>query len=470
MNDSKRTFTMGLMALMLSACAVSQEPFADWTQRDPDSWQLAEQSVVHESDTLLTHESGQAVTVIGPDFGADDYVSLAVARNPAIRAAEQVVEGLRERIAQVSSLDDPMFMASPVGDMAETAAGQAGLMTSVSQTLPLPGKLETRGQMAAQDVAMASADLQSTRLRVIADTRQAYWSYYLAARAMEVTEASRQLLRQLKIIAEANYKAGTAMQQDVLRASVELSNLDNELITLQQRKSTAIARLNALLDRPVNAALPEPKPAQLQGISLELDRLLEEAAQSNPEIQGIHQRIERFRQQLRLARLDRWPDLTVGLNYVAVDDMGLSAMANGDDQWWLSFGINLPIWAAKRDAAEREALHGIGQTVAELTSTRNDLAFRVDDTLVRVQTQQRLVILFRDVIIPQAQQTVDASSSGYQAGRIEFLTLVDNWRKLLDFQLLYHQSLAQLEQDFAQLQQLVGRDLPRDNMTTESMR
>ncbi|MHC4709639.1 MAG: hypothetical protein ACYTA3_04235, partial [Planctomycetota bacterium] len=67
-------------------------------------------------------------------------------------------------------------------------------------------------------------------------------------------------------------------------------------------------------------------------------------------------------------------------------------------------------------------------------------------------------VLFRDVIIPQARQTVDASLSGYRAGKLDFLTLVDNWRRLFEFEVIYHQDLTALEQSLADLQQAVGRD------------
>ena len=87
------------------------------------------------------------------------------------------------------------------------------------------------------------------------------------------------------------------------------------------------------------------------------------------------------------------------------------------------------------------------------------MAFRVQDALVRAESQHRQVMLFRDVIIPQARQTVDASLSGYRAGKLEFLTLVDNWRRLFEFEVIYHQDLAALEQSLADLQQAVGRDL-----------
>ena len=139
----------------------------------------------------------------------------------------------------------------------------------------------------------------------------------------------------------------------------------------------------------------------------------------------------------------------------------------GKDQWMLGFGINLPIWSRKLNAAEREARRGMLEGIADLSAGRNNLFFRLQDTLVKLETQQRLTILFRDVILPQAKQTIDASRSGYQAGKVDFLTLVDNWRKLLEFQMLYHRSLSQFEQQFAELRRLVGQDIQQNGEATE---
>jgi outer membrane protein TolC len=403
---------------------------------------------------------GQDVT-IPETAGPVDYVALALQRNPAIVAAQRRIERLAARIPQVTTLDDPMLQVAPVGEMAETAAGQVGVMTGISQKLPFPGKLSTRGEIVAQEVAQAAAELEQTKLNVIADVHRAYWSYYFAARGIEVTQQTRDLLRQFREIADTRFRAGQASQADVLRASVELSNLDNELITLGQRQTTAAAMLNSLLDRPVTAALPAPKTAQLNPVDLRLEALLLQAAAANPELERIRHRIEAEHQRQRLARLQRYPDLTVSANYNFVDEEGLAPMANGKDQWWIGFGINLPIWFDRYGAAEREALRGRQEAIADLGAAQNRIAFRVQDALVRVETQQRQVQLFRDVIIPQARQTLDASRAGYQAGRVDFLTLVDNWRRLLSYELLYHQNLSQLEKDFAELEQVVGQDVGR---------
>lgn len=446
--------TLLLMAMLVGGCA-QPGPF--------DDWRGLEASASRESDLALLREADQSAgaPALSPVATVEDYVKLALERNPSIRAAEYKLKRLTQRVPQATSLDDPMFNVSPIGEMAETAAGQVGVMTGVSQKLPYPGKLETRGRIASQEVAAAAQDLEAVRLQIVADTRQAYWSHYLAVRAIEVTQRSRELLTQFKDIAEAKNRAGTASQQDVLRASVEISDLDKQLIVWQQQRTSAAAMLNSLLDRPASAEVPAPSPANVDAIALDVDELLTEAERVSPDIRKVREQVEQHRQRLKLARLNRYPDLTAMLNYVAVEDEGLAMSANGKDQWWLGFGINLPIWPEKLEAAENEARYGILESLSDLNATHNRVAFRVRDALAKVEAQQQLVTLFSDVIVPQAQQTVDASFSSYRSAKVEFLTVVDNWRKLLAFELMYHQSVAQLEKDFAALQQAVGRDLER---------
>ena len=442
-------------------------PFSEWIDRDWSPDELAQAWSDQTGEPIARAGNSMGSVEIPDDAGPEDYVRLALRRNPAIKAAQQRVRRLANRIPQVTSLGDPMLTIAPIGEMAETAAGQVRVMTGVSQKLPFPGKLQARGDIAGLDTSMAVHDLENTRLAVIADTRRAYWSYYFTVRAIEVTTHNRQLLARFQQIAEAKYRAGAATQQDVLRASVELSNVENTLITLAQRRSTAVAMLNRLIDRQVTATLPEPPPIDPDELTLELDPLLATADLANPAIRKVHERIDVFRKRLQLAKLGRWPDLTVSFNYNLVDDEGLSRIANGEDQWWVGLGVNLPIWQEKLDAAERESARGVMEAIAELREARNRVAFRVEDAFVKVDTQQRLVILFRDVIVPQARQTVDSALGSYQAGKVDFLTLVDNWRRLLDFQLMYHQSLAQLEQSFAELQQAVGEDLDRTGRSSE---
>lgn len=467
----KGTLLIPLMLGILGGCSYgrSDSAFEAWIDRaaneselhpEPGAWSIGmpQSSADRGGDEVALPETA----------GVEDFVLLALKRNPAVRAAEQRIHRLANRIPQVTALDDPMLRLAPIGEMAETAAGQVNVMTSISQRLPLPGKLQARGRIAEQDAAEAVQQLEEVRLRVVADTRLAWWSHYDATRAIEVTKRNRALVSQFKDVADAKFRAGTAAQQDVLRASLEVHNLNNELLALAQRRTSAQAMLNRLIDRPADTAISEPAIQSIEEIGLELGALVTEASAAHPALQRIRERVEGFRQRYKLARLNRWPDLTVSFNYNLVESDGLSPIANGDDQWWIGFGINVPIWTERLDAAEREALRGRLENIAAFNNERTIVEFRIQDALAKVGAHQQQAILFRDVIVPQAEQTVDASLSSYRAGKVEFLTLIDNWRKLLVFERTYHEHFAQLEQSFAELQRAVGHDLARQSSQPSS--
>lgn len=456
----KQLIVLNLAFLLLAGCASPPGPFDAWIEDQPD---LASYRAAAEAPKTPPPRA----EAIDEQADVDTYLHIALNHNPALAAARQRIERMTHRIAQAERLDDPMFSIG-AGDMAQTAAGQVDVMTSVSQKLPLPQKLSTRGNIAAQDVAVASAEYEQEKLRVIADVRRAYWSYYYAVRAIEVTESSREILRQFRETADTQFRAGRTGQQDLLRISTELGTLDGKLIDYRQQRDTAAAMLNRLMNRPPDAKLPAPARVELEQVALSLDQLLTRASQSNPSLDATRARIEQFRQRLKLARLDDWPDLTLGVNYAAVDDEGLSPVADGEDQWWLSAAVNLPLWREPREAAQREALRGIYENLHTLDAEHNRIAFRVRDALARVEAQQKLVMLFRDQIIPEARQTLDVSVTEYTTGRSDFLNLIDNWRKLLAYELMQEQNLAAFERALADLQQAVGRDLDRPAPDTPS--
>jgi cobalt-zinc-cadmium efflux system outer membrane protein len=334
-------------------------------------------------------------------------------------------------------------------------------VVGVSQKVPFPGKLSARGRIVEDAVRMALANLTDTRIATVAQVQKSYYSYYLADASIEITGQSEQLLRQIHDVAAARYKAGAATQQDVLRAEVELYGLQNDLITLEQQRATARALLNTSMNRAVDAPLPPPQPVALAQVAWKLPQAMQRAVASSPRLARVQAQIERDLETVKLARLNYFPDLTVGYSYTFISQSGISPVRTGDDAWNLAFGVNLPIWWQRLRA---RILEGNAQTLAsveEYAQLRNQLFFQLQDTLVKIDTQYRQAVLLHDLIVPRAWQAVTVSTSSYQAGTVEFTALIDNWRKWLDFSLGYHRALAELEQRFADLQQLIGVPVPR---------
>ncbi|HPG27959.1 MAG TPA: TolC family protein [Myxococcota bacterium] len=420
-----------------------------------------DEGVVREA--LEAAEGREHVDDLGiPEDGTlDDFVRLALERSPSIRRAIRSLQAMGYRVPQVTSLADPMLeFLPPTGDMLETAAGMMDAQIGISQRIPFPGRLTRRGKVAEREVLMAFATLADVRIQVASDTSRAYYEYRLADVSIDVTRSSRDLLMQIRDVASARYRAGAATQQDVLRSEVEIYALTNELITLEQRRATARARLNALMNRPVDADLPEPQAFDLEAVDWKLDAAMDRAVDSNPRLVGLREQIRRDLESIRLARLEYFPDLSVGFGYSFIGS-GISPVATGDDAWSLPIGLTLPIWWQRIRAGILEANARTLSSVEQLEETRNAIAFGLQDTLVRIDAEYRQAVLFRDLIVPRAFQAVEVSTAAYQAGDVGFTTLIENWRSWLEFSLDYHRALAGLEQRFADLQQLVGARLPR---------
>ena len=467
---------LGALALTLIGCQSPLDPPPHWPRNAPSSREPAARpltprdapraaapspATTSPATTSPATQPRDARASLAEHAGPAAYVALALKQNPAIQAARRRIRRMAARVPQATSLQDPMLQIAPFGEMAETAAGQTAVMAGVSQTLPLPAKLRTRGRIATRDVAMARQRLRQTRRRIARDVRRAYWRYYLATRSIDITRQHRAVLRRFHETVKAKYRAGTTAQADVLRAATELSRIEQKLTTLRQRRESAGAMLNRLMDRPGRRALPEPKQLTFRETTWRLNELLQRAAGRHPELKRLRESISKYRQRRRLANLNRWPDLTLSAQYNVVDDDGLSPVANGEDQWWFGLGFNIPLWQSKRDAAEREAQQGIFEALAQLNDAHNTVAFRVRDALARFQSQQEQVALFQRTILPQARQTLRASLSEYRAGRTDFLDVIEHWRRRLQLELAHHKALAQLEQDFADLKAQVGPGLDR---------
>ncbi len=396
------------------------------------------------------------VNELGGPHPVDTYIRHALTQNPDIQAARKQVEATAFRVPQASSLQDPMFKMTTYPEPVQTAAGQQELMLNVSQKFPWFGKLRAQADVAEFSTNVARAQLAAVELLVIEEVKRAYYELYFVQKAIRITEADRTLLIDLTTIAESKYINGTVSQQDLLRAQLEVSFLENELIRLRQELQSAQARLTRQLhispDTPVKAL--DELPAEQ--IPADLQLLYAKAIEARPELHAQLAAIQRDRSAVERARLDYYPDPTLGLTWIDTATAGISPRANGRDAVLLGMGFNMPIYRKRIEAGVREAE---AQTVADTRrydSLKDRTEQQVKDLFVRAQSQQELLVLFREDIIPKADQTLRVSSSAYQQGEVDFLQLVDNWRQLLKFQLTEQRLMSQLRQTLASLERVVG--------------
>ena len=78
--------------------------------------------------------------------------------------------------------------------------------------------------------------------------------------------------------------------------------------------------------------------------------------------------------------------------------------------------------------------------------------------------------LYREVIIPQAEEALASAEAAYTTGKLDFLDLLDAERVLFQVRLTYHRLLADHWKALAELERALGRSFPGEREESGAVR
>jgi cobalt-zinc-cadmium efflux system outer membrane protein len=390
----------------------------------------------------------------------EEYIRFALTQNPDIQAARKRMEAFAHQVPVAASLQDPMLNVTAQPAPVQTAAGRQQAIVSANQKFPWLGKLGTRAAAAGSQADVARAELAAIELATIEKVKRAYYELYFIQRTIDVTEAEQKLLVDIRAIADSRYKTKQTNQQDVLRADVEVANIESELIRLRQQLASGQARLAALLHIAPQTGVLAVTDLAAEQAPRDLEALQRQAVAARPELQAQLAAIERDRRVVELARLDYKPDVTLGVSWIDVANAGISPVANGQNAVLLTAGVNLPVYRRRLDASLRSAEAMAVSSARQYDALRDGTLEEVTDLFAKARSQQDLLTVFGEDIIPKARQTLNVSTGAYNVGEVDFLQLLDNWQQLLRYEVAYRRLEASLRQTLAELERVVGGFAP----------
>jgi outer membrane protein TolC len=427
-----------------------------WTSRRP---RLA----VIAALTLAAAVSSSPLSAQG-GVGSDQRLSLgtvyrdAETANPRIAASAALARAAGERIAPARTPPDPRiqiaFMNRELPGLGRS--DPLGMdQVQVMQMLPFPGKLRLAGTIASAQADAQHARTADVTWEVRARAAMAFYEIWSMEQSLGVADETLRLLRDLAATASAMYAVGEGRQADVLRAQVEVARMDEEITRMQIERVAAAARLNALLDRPADAAVQSPMLPVFPATLPPLAELAAEAERGRAMVQAGEAEVRAADAAVRLARRELWPDLELGVQYAQ------RPMADGTDRMIsLMVGVSAPIFAGRRQLAMRREAEAMRQmAAADLRGMQADTRGRVTELYAAVRRSRRLAELYRSTILPQASTTIASALSSYRVGGIDFMTLLDNQMTLNRYRMELYALDAEQGQALAELEMLLGREL-----------
>lgn len=366
--------------------------------------------------------------------------------NPDVVSARRQWEAMRTRASYAGSLEAPRLNLS-VMDLPSLG----GPSLTLSQMLPSSGKRRLLSETAVQEEEGARAEYESRVLSVTSELKQAYHELTYLHRALSLHHLIRDQLKKIQVIATTKYAVGSAPQLDPIRAQLEISKLLNSELALEQRKRAAQAKINSLANRPLDAPITVPPDLPVPVSLPEEANLLAQAEAQSPAFRMLRAQVSAAEAQRSIAQQEKSiPDLDVGVQ--------IGRSMPGDMNYIGGMlGMGLP-WLSQDRLNRRltESEQALAASQARYQARINELRYRARDLYSQLIRAKGQADLYRKGLIPQATQALNAALAAYQVNKVDFPTVIDSQKMVLETQMDYAMVLADYHKTLARLEAEIG--------------
>ncbi|HZV54239.1 MAG TPA: TolC family protein [Rhodocyclaceae bacterium] len=394
-----------------------------------------------------------------PGGSVEALLAIARQQSPEVTALRLEAEAARERAAASGALPDPVARMewrnfTNAGSDASPSLSPARIGSTkytLIQPLPFWGKRDLKREGAEAEAEAAKGRTDIGWIELAARIKTAYALDYALSQQLALTREVIELVDRLEGISRTRYAGGLAPQQDAIRARVERTAMQTELVQLENERHHAQVRINGLLARPAHEALAEPQTLRAVPASLDHMALAERLRARNPQLFADDARIRAAEKNRDAIYRNRYPDVALGLSPIQT--------RNRISEWELMLEVNIPLQQESRRSQEREAERMVEAARARREAGANQLLAELEENLSALEAARRVEMLSSGDLLPQAELTFQAALAGYENGKVDFATLLDAQRQIRKAKQDAIRAQAEQQARLADIERLVGEDL-----------
>src|SRR3989454_2135606 len=394
----------------------------------------------------------------GTSTSLHELVQEAEQKNPQIAASFHAWQASRSVPKQVSALPETQLsvqqfsVGSPRPFAGYSNSDFAYIGFGASQDIPYPGKRQLRASIAEHEAASMEAQTDSVRRTVVGNLKMVYFRLAYIQQTLGVLQRSDELLDQVEEASEARYRVGQGNQQDVLKAQLQHTKILQEVAHHHQEEGLLEVQIKQLLGRPQESPDILADSLSIRALPYSVVELLQRARELDPDVRSKQASIRQQIAQVELAHKNFRPDFNVQYSYQ-------HTASEFRDYYMATFGIRLPN-RGRQKAELAEAQQNQERAKKELDSESDRVLSEVQQQYVRVKTSEERLKIYSDGLVPQSEATFQSALSAYQSNRQDFESLVSGFLDVLNLDLEYRNELVEHESALAQLERLMGVDVP----------
>ncbi|MGQ9619086.1 MAG: TolC family protein [Candidatus Aminicenantia bacterium] len=387
-------------------------------------------------------------------------LKLAIERNPQIKSLREQVEAQRFRITIESSLPEPIFGISikNIG-LDRFSVGEemmSGISFVFSQAIPFPGKLRLKGEIAKIKSLQAEENLKAATLSLKREIKELYSSLFHYHKSIEILKKKKVTLEEALKTSEIKYSVGEGTQSDIFKAQLEISRIEEMLISMNQMLKAIEGKINSLLDLPQENPLGKPEEINFYGLkNIELNKLYEEAKKS-PFFKSVELIIDEHLKRVEFSKKEFYPNIMI--------QAGKEFKGYFRDMYEIMIGLEIPIYYKKKQVNMlRESISNLRGSKNSYESIKNQIFFMLNENYIMAKASENLLKLYKERIIPQAELSLESSLANYRVGKVDFLTLLSDIDNLFSYEIGYFKELSNLWIAVSKIEEFTNIELLKED-------
>ncbi len=374
----------------------------------------------------MTSVSGE---VMPEKLSINRAIDMAQRNDPWLDASKFTQSKLEATAIAAGQLDDPTVSLGIANIGADRFDFNQEPMTQfkVGLTQMFP-RGNTREIKSEQFNLMANEQplLRKNRLALLKKQTSIYWlEAFRAQMSLSLIEQDRPLFEQLIDLVEASYSSGfgKTRQQDLIRAELELTRLDDRLTVLDQAYEKSLEQLKGLINEPygnldystkqVSYSLGSelPSTSDQDVLSIGNDELLN-TLMLHPVIKAMDIQIEAESKGIELAEQKYKPAWGLNANYGYRDDAENGI--NRADLFSIGVTFELPIFTKNRqDQSLKAALHSVDSKESKKALLLRELVASFESAKAQLIRLNERNELYEHTLLPQMNEQAEASLNAY---------------------------------------------------------
>lgn len=317
------------------------------------------------------------------------------------------------------------------------------LKIGVSQMFPRGNSLEIKQDQLILKASQYPFQREDRKSKLTVKIASLWLDAYKAQESIVLIEKNRNLFNQLADVAESSYSSalGKTRQQDIIRAQLELTRLDDKLTKLKQKQDASLLSLSEWIysfseDELTNESILKRDhlqlPNKLPNIDINSKYFLKKEVnpkelllefENHPAIKNLQQKIKYIAKGTLLSQERYKPQFGINTSYSKREDdlMG----KNRSDLFSIGVSFDIPIFTENKQDKELEA--SILRTKA--VKTEKVLLLRkllstfktTKSNLLRLKERQ---YLYQNKLLPQIDEQAEAALTSYTNDDGDFAEVV----------------------------------------------